>query len=124
MISGGFGSTSLAVALAEAWHQESSPHPCPRFPTAYSLTGVGVATMTVEPTASTSDAGGLINLATRWAAVMPPPAASTPVAQYAIVRVRGKCAMSRPMSGIRSRSAIGIAFSAQRHDVQVRTPSA
>src|SRR5450759_5395025 len=65
VISGGFGSTSLPVALTEAWHQASTPHPCPRFPTAYSLTGVGVASMTVEPTASTSDAAGLISPATR-----------------------------------------------------------
>ena len=80
VISGGFGSTSLPVALTEAWHQASTPHPCSRFPTAYSLTALGLASMTVEATASASDAAGLISPATRWAAVMPPLAASTPVA--------------------------------------------
>ena len=37
----------------------------PKFWTAHSFTGVGVASMTVEPTASTGDAEGLTNAATR-----------------------------------------------------------
>ena len=37
----------------------------PKFWTAHSLTGVGVASMTVEPTASTGEAAGLTKAATR-----------------------------------------------------------
>ena len=37
----------------------------PKFWTAHSFTGVGVASMTVEPTASTGEAEGLTNAATR-----------------------------------------------------------
>ena len=37
----------------------------PNRATAYSLTGVGVASMTTEPTASTGDAAGLISPATK-----------------------------------------------------------
>ena len=50
----------------------------PNCATAHSLTGVGVRSMTVEPTASTGDAAGFSQAATRCPVAMPIRVASTP----------------------------------------------
>ena len=50
----------------------------PNRATAHSLTGVGVRSMTVEPTASTGEDAGSVRAATRWAAATPSSVASTP----------------------------------------------
>ena len=50
----------------------------PKVRIAHSLTGVGVRSMTVEPTASTGEAAGTVRAATRWAAAIPTRVARTP----------------------------------------------
>ena len=73
---------------------------------AHSLSGVGVRSMTVEPTASTGDAAGTVSAATRWAAARPTTVASTPYAAWR--RVRGRDRWSREcMGGVRCRRAPG-----------------
>ena len=53
----------------------------PKVATAHSLTGVGVASITADPTASTGEEAGLTRAATRWPTAMPATAAS-PEAAY------------------------------------------
>ena len=57
----------------------------PNCRTAHSLTGVGVASITVLPTASTGEAAGLVSAATRWARAIPKAAARIPAPAYANV---------------------------------------
>ena len=54
----------------------------PNSRTAHSFMGVGVRSMTVDPTASTGEEAGFIAAATRWPADMPARVASTPAAAY------------------------------------------
>ena len=54
----------------------------PKVATAHSLTGVGVRSMTVEPTASTGEASGETNPATRWPTPAPAAAARTAPPAY------------------------------------------
>ncbi len=50
----------------------------PKVRIAHSLTGVGVRSMTVDPTASTGEAAGTVRAATRWAAAIPTRVARMP----------------------------------------------
>ena len=54
----------------------------PKVATAHSLTGVGVASITADPTASTGEEAGLTRAATRWPTAMPATAARAPEAAY------------------------------------------
>ena len=54
----------------------------PNVDTAHSLTGVGVASMTAEPTAMTGEASGFTRAAARCPAAMPATAARAPAAAY------------------------------------------
>ena len=71
----------------------------PRVCTAHSLTGVGVASMTVEPMASTGEAEGFTKAATRCPAAMPAAAASRPDTAY----VRRVVLASELIASIRTR---------------------
>ncbi|EKA62576.1 hypothetical protein B277_01844 [Janibacter hoylei PVAS-1] len=58
----------------------------PKVPTAHSLTGVGVASMTWLPTASAGEAAGSVRAATRCAAAVPSAVATTPQTAGSAVR--------------------------------------
>ncbi len=54
----------------------------PKVAIAHSLTGVGVRSMTADPTASTGDEAGSSSEATKWPVAVPTSAASSPNRAY------------------------------------------
>ena len=70
----------------------------PKFRTAHSLSGVGVRSMTVEPTASTGEETGSRRAATRCAAAIPVTVARTPNRAY---RSRDRMEVVRSGTGLR-----------------------
>ena len=71
---------------------------------AHSFSGVGVRSMTVDPTASTGEAAGTVRAATRCAAASPTTVASTPYAAWR-ARCHRDCRSGVCMGGVRSRTA-------------------
>ena len=74
----------------------------PNCATAYSLTGVGVASMTADPTARTGEDAGSRRPATRCPTAIPATAARTPVSANGSERVRRSRAGCRGMRVVRS----------------------
>ena len=70
---------------------------------ANSLSGVGVRSMTVEPTASTGEAAGTVRAATRCPAARPTSVARTPYAAWSRVR-RRSCGAEVCMAGCSERA--------------------